>query len=144
MADYICAVRTNYFRVKDEENFREFASKIRSENNDLEIWEKEDENGEIVFGFGCCSRLIGVIPEVGYTEDPDSAYDEFLAGLQENVAEDDAVIIFEVGREKLRYLSGYATVITSNECKCLDISDFAVEQAREMLCNKEWNTVSSY
>lgn len=144
MADYICAVRTNYFRVKDEENFREFASKIRSENNDLEIWEKEDENGEIVFGFGCCSRLSGVIPEVGYTEDPDSAYGELLDGLQENVAEDDAVIIYEVGREKLRYLGGYATVITSKERIILSISDFAVKQARSMLNNQEWITQSSY
>lgn len=144
MADYICAVRTNYFRVKDEENFREFASKIRSENNDLEIWEKEDENGKTMFGFGCCSRLIGVIPEVGYTEDPDSAYGEFLDGLQENVAEDDAVIIYEVGREKLRYLGGYATVITSKERIILSISDFAVKQARSMLNNQEWSTQSSY
>lgn len=144
MADYICAVRTNYFHVKDEENFREFASKIRSENNDLEIWEKEDENGEVVFGFGCVGSLIGVVSGADYTEDPSVAYDEFIAGLQENIAEDDAVIIYEVGREKLRYLSGYATVITSKEQDCLDVSDFAVKQARSMLNNQEWITQSSY
>lgn len=144
MADYICAIRTNYFHVKDEEKFRMFANKIQSTNNDFNVWEKEDKSGKTRFGFGCYSSLIGVISEGDYTEETDCAYDEFIAGLQECVAEDDAVIIFEVGREKLRYLSGYATVITSNECEYLDISDLAVEQAREMLCNKEWNTVSSY
>lgn len=144
MADYICAVRTNYFRVKDEEKFREFASKIHSVDNDFEIWEKKDVNGKTMFGFGCCSRLIGVIPEGDYTEDPDDSYCEFIAGLQENVAEDDAVIIYEVGREKLRYLGGYARVITSKEHKFLNISEFAVKQARSMLNNQEWSTQSSY
>ena len=47
-------------------------------------------------------------------------------------------------REKLNYLNGLATVITAKEQKYLDISDFAVDQAREMLGNKEWETNSNY
>lgn len=144
MADYECAVRTNYFHVKDEKKFRKFVSEIHSDGNDLEFWEKTDEYGKKIFAFGCCSRLIGVIHGADYTEDPDSAYDEFITGLKENVADDDAVIIYEVGREKLRYLGGYATVLTSKGRKLLNISDFAVKQARAMLNNQEWITQSSY
>ncbi len=144
MADYKCAARTNYFHVKDEEKFRKFASEIHSADNDFEFWDNTDENGKKMFAFGCCSRLIGVIHGADYTEDPNGAYDELITGLQDNVTEDDAVIIYEVGREKLRSLSGYAAVITSKACEELMLTEIAVEQARTMLNNKEWNTASIY
>ena len=150
MANYICAVRTNYFHVKDEEEFRNFAKKLYSNDNDLEVWEEKDKEGKTVFGFGCCSELSGIHAdsENGDIEDSiegdEGAYDRFVDEIQKLVAEDDAVIIYEIGREKLCYLNGLATVITAKEQKYLDISDFAVEQARKMLGNKEWETNSNY
>ena len=144
MANYTCAIRTNYFHVKDEEVFRVFAKKICCNEGDVEVWEDKDKAGKNVFGFGCCSSLTGILSEADSTEEPDAAYDRLIKGLQEHIKEDDAVIIFECGREKLNYVNGLATVITSKECKYLDISDFAVDQARKMLSIKEWETNSSY
>lgn len=144
MASYTCAIRTNYFHVKDEDEFRAFSEKLYCNEGDVEVWEDKDKAGKTVFGFGCCSSLTGILSETENTDEPDDAYDRLIKGLQEHIIEDDAVIIFESGREKLNYVNGLATVITSKECKYLDISDFAVEEVRKMLGNKEWETNSSY
>lgn len=143
MAEYICAIRTNYFHVKDEEKFRDFADNIYCGDGDFEVWEDKDKEGKTVFGFGCCSAISGIITDSD-EEDDNTAYDRFIDELQKLVAEDDAVIIYEVGREKLRYLNGLATIITSDGYKYLDISDESVKLAREMLKNEEWTTKSSY
>lgn len=144
MASYTCAIRTNYFHVKDEDAFRAFSEKLYCNEGDVEVWEDKDKAGKTVFGFGCCSSLTGILSGFENTDEPDDAYDRLIKGLQEHIIEDDAVIIFESGREKLNYVNGLATVVTSKECKYLDISDFAVEEARKMLGNKEWETNSSY
>ena len=144
MASYTCAIRTNYFHVKDEAVFRAFADKICCNEEAVEVWEDKDKAGNAVFGFGCCSSLTGILSDSDSTEEPDAAYDRLIKGLQEHIREDDAVIIFESGREKLNYVSGLATVITANECRYLDISDFAVAQARKMLNNEAWETKASY
>ena len=144
MANYTCAVRTNYFHVKDEEAFRAFAEKLYCNEGDIEVWEDKDKSGKTVFGFGCCNTFCGIHSDSASTDNPDDAYDSFVCEIQKLIAEDDAVIIFEIGREKLNYLNGLATVITTKEHKYLDISDFAVEEARKILGNKEWETNSNY
>ena len=144
MASYTCAVRTNYFHVKDEEAFRAFAEKLCCNEGDIEVWEDKDKSGKTVFGFGCLSTFCGIHSDSADAENPDEAYDRFVEEIQKLIAEDDAVIIFEIGREKLNYLNGLAMVITTKEQKYLDISDYAVDQAREMLGNKDWETNSNY
>lgn len=144
MANYTCAIRTNYFHVKDEKAFRTFAEKLCCNEGDIEVWEDKDNAGNTVFGFGCCSPFRGIHSDSANIENPDDAYDSFVDEIQKLIAEDDAVIIFEIGREKLKYLNGLATVITTKEHKYLDISDIAIEQARKMLNNKEWETNSNY
>lgn len=60
MANYTCAVRTNYFHVKDEEAFRTFAEKLYCNEGDIEVWEDKDKSGKTVFGFGCCNTFCGI------------------------------------------------------------------------------------
>ena len=57
---------------------------------------------------------------------------------------DDAVIILEVGREKLCYLVGSAEIITCNGLEQLDISDLAQHHAAIMLGNHNWETSLDY
>ena len=115
MANYNCAIRTNYFNVKNAEAFEAFMSRVYGSEESVEVWSKTDEID-------------------------DSAYDAFINGLQEHVAENDAVIIFEVGNENLRYVVGSAEIITSNDCKYISIQDLATKQTAEMLQNPEWKT----
>lgn len=42
------------------------------------------------------------------------------------MCENDAILIFEVGYEKLRYVVGCCTVITSTDMQCVDIQQQAV------------------
>ena len=79
------------------------------------------------------------------SEDADeSAYDEFICGLQQNVQTDDAVIILESGHEKLRYLTGSAEIITRSGYDRLDISELARRHAGFMLDNPAWQTKLQY
>lgn len=136
MASYVCGIRTNYFHVKNKEAFLEFAEKISCNDDDLEVWSKTDKNGNTVYGFGCCSSIIGISSN---PDDVDDAYDKFIDELQKHIREDDAVIIFESGRQKLQYLNGIAAIITSNDYKFLDIKELAHKQTKRMLKNSKWD-----
>lgn len=146
MTNYYCAIRTNYFHVKDEEKFRELMNRVYGTEDSIELWERKDPNGNNVFGFG----LYGEIAGVRYAEedtDPNAtrtAYDEFIDGLQECVADNDAIIILESGHEKLRYVIGSAVIITSNDFRYLDITDLACFNARDILDNPKWDTECEY
>lgn len=147
MANYCCAIRTNYFRVKDPEEFREFMKTVSACEDNVALWEETDSNGVLRFGFGCYSSILGV-PALD-EEDEDYEYyeydyDEFVTGLSERVAEDDAIIIMESGNEKLRYVIGTALVITSKETEYFDVSVVAANRAAEVLGNPDWQTRVSY
>lgn len=147
MANYEGFVRTNYFRVKDEEQFRELMSKVVGEYEEPEVWTREGKNGETFFAFGCYGEICGLRtnPEdENYDEDYDESFDAFIDGLQNCVAEDDAIIIYESGHEKLRYLIGSATIITSTQTKYCDIRTYALDNARKLLKNENFDTVSDY
>ena len=131
MANYSCTIRTNYFRVKDEDSFRELMSRVYGSEDSVDIFERRDNNGTLYFGFGCYGG-IGGLRNAASDEDDDadeSAYDEFLDKLQKCVAEDDAIIIFEAGSEKLRYVTGEATIITSTDYKFFNIIQAAKKEA---------------
>ena len=74
----------------------------------------------------------------------DCDYDEFVNGLSELVAEDDAIIILESGNEKLRYVTGCALVITSKDSEYMEIDALAAQRAAEMLGNPGWQTKTCY
>lgn len=99
MANYNCTIRTNYFHVKDNEKFEEFMTHVYGE--DLEVFNKEDSNGNTIYGFGCYGGISGYFnTEEDYEDNDeawDNAYDNFIDGLVAHVAEDDAVLIFEAG-----------------------------------------------
>lgn len=58
MANYVCATRTNYFRVKDEEEFRKLMSRVHGEDA-VDLWEKT-VNDEKLFAFGCYGLINGL------------------------------------------------------------------------------------
>lgn len=147
MANYNCTVRTNYFHVKDEKVFRDFMNMVEAE--DLEIWEEKDRKGEKVFGFGGYGAIYGLSVKNnddnsnGY-DDCDYDYDAFLGGLQKLVTDDDAIIITEVGHEKLRYLTGICWIVTSKKIDYVNLMSVALAKARKMLDNESYSTQMEY
>ena len=46
MANYDSAVRTNYFHVKDEAEFRDLMSRAYGTEDSIELWERTDLQGK--------------------------------------------------------------------------------------------------
>lgn len=135
MANYCCTVRTNYFHVKDEDKFRNLMKQACGCGDWIELWEVKDPDGKSSFGFGARNCITEII---------DMDENEFIKGLQECVEDDDAIIIMEVGNEKLRYVVGSATIITSHDCKYLNLIELAIQKASSMLENPDWRTKCDY
>lgn len=142
MANYSCAIRTNYFHVKDEEAFRKLMERSYGSEDEIKVWEKTAPNGDKLFGFGCYSGIAGVLNSADEEDDDcESSYDEFIDGLQTCVADDDAIIILESGNEKLRYLVGQATIITTDKVVGFEMNNWAQEAAARLLNNPNYRTV---
>lgn len=144
MANYNSTIRTNYFHVKDEVEFRKFMSRVHGCEDDVQLWEETDDDGNIVFGFGVYGGISGVYDEQEDDDYGDTSYIDFIDGLQKHVANNDAIIILESGNEKMRYVIGSATIITSKVHKYLDITSIAVEEAAILLHNPKWRTKCEY
>lgn len=142
MANYGCAIRTNYFRVKDEEQFAQLMNTVVADDV-INVFSKTNKQGQKYFGFGCYGLIQGM-PLEDDDDDIGECYDEFIERLQECVAEDDAIIILESGNEKLRYVTGLATVITNKKVRCLDLTYMAIDAASTMLGNDSYTTVCEY
>lgn len=108
MANYYCASRTNYFRVKDRGDFDAWAGKFG-----LEVCEHQESPEE--------EPMVCLLPG-GYTDDgsfpsqdpdnPDEDLD-FMGKLSEFLADGSVAILMESGAEKLRYVHGHAIAINS-------------------------------
>lgn len=142
MANYVHTVRTNYFRVKDQEQFIDFADHLHGESGNVRLMMRDEPGEERRFALGCDGGIDGFF--IHEDDDPEDAYELFLTSLQNYVAEDDAVIILDVGNEGLKYVAGLATIVTSKEIEYLDLTEIAKHRATKMLGNSEWTTECDY
>lgn len=139
MANYECAIRTNYFHVNDGNAFEEFMNTVYGEDK-IYIFKKGD-----MYGFGCYGGISGLMNSKDEEDDEcESSYNEFIDGLQKHVVEGDSVIIMEAGNEKLRYVLGSVCVVTSNKIKYMDTMDLAIDIARELLSNESYEIQLDY
>ena len=146
MATYNGFTRTNYFSVTDEDMLRDIVDRIVWDNDDGFF---EDRGGK--FAFGSYGSICGLRKaESENDSDSDEDYDdEFEAdvvyeALQSIVAPDDAIIITEIGYEKLRYLVGYAVIITSKAIETVELRTDAVNAARRLLNDSTFDPVMEY
>ena len=135
MANYECTYRTNYFRVTDEEKYKEIMEKLRKGSNYLMDFTTKDGT----HGFGGEGGL-GYYDEETDDWDPDYWMEE----LKDILHPEDACILMESGNEKLRYVVGYAMIITSKEVKCINLREEAMKVARELLGDPNWDTQLEY
>ena len=132
MANYNCVVRTNYFHVKDVEAFKRMMDQVVGSEDEVSLWEENDQEENPIFAFGCYGGIAG-LPNESDDEIDDDSYNRFTDELQKCVAENDAVIIMESGHEKIRYVTGSAFIITSNATKYLDVETLALEATEKMV-----------
>jgi hypothetical protein len=104
MANYYATARSNYFAVKDEEAFKDWASK-----RNLEIWED---------GQDC--NLFAIAPDnadsSGWELCWDAETDEEIDVLHElstHLDPSHVAVLMEAGAEKKRYVQGFAFAVRS-------------------------------
>ncbi len=133
--------------MKDEEAFRALMARVYGTEDGVELWEGEDKAGNTVFAFGCYGAIAGLRyakEDEDDEEDIETAFEEFIDKLQKCVADDDAIIILESGHEKLRYVYGDYTVITSKHMYSNNMTNAAVQEAKKCLNNPAWETETWY
>lgn len=145
MANYCAFTRSNYFRVTNPERMREIVSQAIADEDTLSLFEEHTES-ETLFGFGCYGSILGLpMPEASEEDDDEEySFDGFLSALQEILAPGDAIIVTEVGYEKLRYLVGVSTIVTADTISSVQLNEAAIAAARRQLGNPNWITIMEY
>ena len=144
MAAYKCVIRTNWFHVKNEDKFKEFISNVYTAGGTVDIFERTASNGKKLFCFTSPEGISGMVNIEDDEEFDASAYDAFVKGLQEHIADNDAVIIQEVGHEGCKYVVGLAEIITKNDYRRFDMGFQAIRIAAQMLNNPNYKTTCEY
>ena len=143
MANYYGKTRTNYFKVTDAEALCELSNIVCGDEDSVHLGIENAPGEEKRYMLWCEGTILG-IPDGDDEEDCDYNYDEFVRRLQKILPDGEAVIITEVGSEKMRYLVGEVVVIT-NEGVCKNnLNAIGKKIAREMLNNPHWETKNWY
>ncbi|MBN1511988.1 MAG: hypothetical protein JXB13_08225 [Phycisphaerae bacterium] len=111
--NYECTARSNYFRVKDEAAFRQWA-----ESRGLDVL--ANDNNVLVAG-GPPERLFAIHPvdehgwpTFGYDEQADQEYEfDLFVELARHLHVEDVAVLMEVGHEGLRYVAAYAVAVNA-------------------------------
>jgi hypothetical protein len=135
MANWQGAARTNYFRVKNEEEFKEWAGNLPN----IEI-EQNDK------GF----MLMSTCPDTGSF--PSYRYDEVagdeeidLTEIGQFLAEGQVAVFMEAGAEKLRYLTGWAMAVSwDGRVEHVDIDDIYAKAAERFGVHQSTITYCTY
>lgn len=152
MANYYGYTRTNHFSVTDPEKLKDIVDRIRWSEGDSPFF--SEENGK--YCFGAYDTIMGLsmkkdraaqavdAEDDAYDEDEERDVDKVYYALQEIVAPDDAIIITEIGYEKLRYLTAYSIIITESDVASVDLGETAVQRAADILGNPDYQTRMEY
>jgi hypothetical protein len=152
VANYECSARSNYFRVKDDQAFKEWVelvpgwdliqqkqphppgsadtpAKALAQRNDYKYGLMQDES---------CYPPSGIPTELKVLDSEGETVDwtdmDLVHELSEHLVEGEVAILMEAGAEKLRYISGYALAIHSNgEWLNLSLNDIY------KMCEEKWD-----
>lgn len=140
MANYYGFTRTNYFAVNNPERIKEIIGKAVGAEDNVSLFER-DFDGITKYGFGCYSTISGY---ESTQEDGDYDYDAFVSDLQDVLASGDAIVITEVGHEKLRYLYATSQIITKDAIETVDIYDATCERLCKIMGDDNFTTTFDY
>lgn len=141
MSTYYGTTRTNYFNVTDAEKLREILDAcVIDDSDEIELWDRVDENGEVYYAFGCFSSIDGlkIEGESGDEDDFEIDFDAFAEALQKILPDGEVILIMESGHEKLCDVNGMVTVITNKEVKTQDFYEVGIDIGRKMLNDDKW------
>lgn len=103
MANYYAVSRTNYFRVKDENAFRDWVAEAG-----FQIWIGDGQN-EGMLALGPNEFSDDGCLDLPYDDEPRDLVDE----LSQHLTDDTVCVLMESGHEKMRYVTGNAVAFNS-------------------------------
>jgi len=124
MANYTAAARSNYFRVKNQNAFRRWCDRLN-----LEILKPDEDGPQPFFAIAPSDDDTGCWPSLHPESDEEFDIPHELAL---HLDPRDVAILMQSGHEKLRYITGFATVVRADgrtfSISLLDIYDRAREE----------------
>lgn len=133
MANYYAMGRTNHFAVKDPEAFQ---AEIEPLMNDGTIFREERDGVDgfiLLFPDGLPTYYEEVNEE---SEEYGESYElDWIEIIATHLADGEVCVIQEIGFEKLRYLTGYATAF-NNEGETKNINIYSIYKEAEALGNR--------
>lgn len=137
MANYYGVAKTNYFKVTDEKKYEELVNNLLAEDEIHDFSCIID--GELKHGFGSYSAITYC------ADDEELLYDleVFLTELQKILPDGEAFIYQETGYEKLRYVTGFAYIVTNKTIEWVSLENSIMTKAKELL-GKDFKTQLDY
>lgn len=133
MANFYTKCKTNYFRITDVEKFKEICDNICAEYNDQCFTVSSDEPCKVCIAFDGPftyeRRTNGKLAEDSY---------EVFHDLKEILADGESIIFTEIGWEKLKCVTAGATIVTKDDVQFVHLNAVALEKARDMLKNPNY------
>ena len=145
MSQWYGNTRTNYFRVNNEEKYKELFKHLVSDSGDNIADFSKNQNDEVLHAFGTYGSIdfLEKIPQEN-NEDLEYNFDCFISELQKILPDNEAFIMIESGNEKLRTVTGYALVVTRDKIQNIELRDWAVSTAKQLLNNPNFETQVEY
>ena len=130
--------------LKEEYNGQLYINRVITDEDSLELWERT-ENGMTYYAFGAYSSICGLRHEAEDADnDGEFEVEAVYEALSKVVAPDDAIIITEIGYEKLRYLTAYVVVITREKTELVELREASIDVACILLGNPNFDTRMEY
>lgn len=122
MANYTARTRSNYFRVKDLEAFKQFIEGFTEDDLKVEQKRTETEPNRVAVFVTNPGGLPTHVHNAPEQEDPVEV--DFLAALAAHLCEGEVAIFMEAGHEVWRYCYGVASAINSaGERRVVNLND---------------------
>lgn len=143
MANYYGLTRSNYFSVKDEAALRDIIDRLVVAECGEKFLFDEIVDGEKKWAFSAYGTLSG-FPTAQKDEDDEYDLDSFLYALKDILSDGDAILITEIGNEKLRYFCAHTILITKDMIEGDDFFSHVLEKARKLLGDDGFTTRMDY
>lgn len=128
--NYYGKMRTNWFKVTDKEMLAEYVSELEGEGLCIRV-----RSSDNLFCITCNGEL--------YYDGRSVNDSGFYNLMQKIIAEDDAMIVMEIGSEGTRYFVAYADIITRNSITYVNLEESVTFKVREIL-KRPWTGKFNY
>ena len=122
MSDMYGAVRSNWFKVKDPAEFRDWFEANVWFGYEVELWIGRDPANPHLVAFGGYEQYPSAYPRRLFDVDDDDAdepdtwgLDEFAAEIRKRLQDGEEFRVLAAGNEKLRYVSATHLIITATK-----------------------------